>query len=241
MGFKSRLLYLKEYASDGKNITKVARFERHGMPYSAGQFAMLGMDGFDWKEKPGQMKWNSMSIASSPEQKDYLEFTIGIKPYFGFSQAFDEKMKVGDIINIRGPFGKFVLNEKAKRIVLVATGTGIAPIMGMLRTIRLKKLQMPVTFFYGFRNSEFWVYREELKEMAFEMKNLEYLPSKSRPEAEWQGLKGHIQQHILSREFTDVSETEAYLCGNPEMVKQTVEALKQKGFAEENCFREVYG
>jgi ferredoxin--NADP+ reductase len=127
-----------------------------------------------------------------------------------------------------------------KAVVLIATGTGLAPYVSMLRTLLVNDGQRRFVILHGARYSWDLGYRGELESLARLRPNFTYIPSITRPDQDphFIGYTGRIQallEHgVLEREsgvVLDPAKAEVFLCGNPDMVKLATALLGEKGFA----------
>lgn len=167
--------------------------------------------------KDGQ---RSYSIANPPSQNEYLEFHVRHQAGGLFSpMLFDERLKAGAIIRLRGPLGGFSLNEESdKPILFLATGTGLAPIKAMLRHLLEHSSSRSIHLYWGVR-SEQDLYDESLKTLISGHTHIRYTPVLSRPSPEWRGASGHIQNQVLA-DYQDLSDYEVYACGSLAMIQE---------------------
>jgi NAD(P)H-flavin reductase len=240
MEFKSKILEIKK-CFDEKNLFQIMKFEKpEGFSFESGQFVMISSDGFKLREKPEQLKWSSFSIASSPFQK-HIELCIRILNTKGFTEHLSKK-KEGDKINFKGPFGNFKLNKEFKEVSFIALGTGIAPMISMIKTLLYENSKRPIRLFYGFRNRCCFLYHEELMELQKNHKNfkLDFIPSD--PEKDWNVPKGYVQSLIEKAEFSvPKKEVDFYLCGPPKALESLNQFLITQNFNKEKIFYEKWG
>lgn len=207
--------------------------------YKSGQFIMLSIDGVN--NEKGLIVKRSYSIASSQLNKDYLELCIAIKPDGRFTPLLNN-LKVGDKINVDGPFGVFNLKEHNKgKIYFIAAGTGIAPLMSMIRTLIGNGFKQEIVLLYGFRNPEDCCYKKELLAYPAKHKNFKIYTTLSAKEvpATWKLDTGRVTTII--RKYLRPEETEAiYICGNPEMVKDTIKILKELNIEDSKILKEQW-
>ena len=222
---------VKEILPDAKSV-KIFRFVPISGPlfdFHPGQFAILNIP--DPREQ-GKTHRRSYSIASSPLQKEYLELCIKINDT-GTTGPLLHQMKQGDEFVIEGPYGKFLLDTATRnRIFLVGSGSGIAPLMSMIRTLTFetpeetaKKTTQKPTLIYGFRHPEDFIYQHELESYG---KRLDLMPVASQPPDSWKYAKGHIQDVIATLSADAFTKSDWYLCGPPDMVRQAKELLLAK-------------
>lgn len=208
--------------------------------YKPGQFMMLSLD--HAKNENGIIIKRSYSIASSPLNKEYLEFCVSVKPDGKFSPYLD-KLNQGDKINLEGPYGVFNLKEPKHEgtIVFIAGGAGIAPLLSMIRTLLSKHKYIKILLLYGFRNPEDCSYKDELldytnKYNSFKMYRT--ISTKDVPDW-WEEDVGRVTL-ILNKYIRPIETETVYICGNPEMVKDTINILKAAGIDESRIFKEQW-
>jgi CDP-4-dehydro-6-deoxyglucose reductase, E3 len=180
------------------------------LQYLAGQYLEIIM-------KDGQRR--SFSMANAPHADELLE--LHIRNYGGtFSRHAFEQMKERDILRFEGPFGTFFLREdSAKPIVLLASGTGFAPIKAMIEHAFHVGITRPMALYWGGR-SRADVYLNGLAEKwVRDHPGFRYVPVLSEPRAEdvWGGRTGLVHRAVMD-DLADLSAHQVYACGNPLMV-----------------------
>ena len=219
--------------------------------FKPGQFAVLGLLGAEPRvveagpEDPppaaDKLIRRAYSIASSSVEKQYLEFyltlvTSGELTPRLFSLKYGRRVFLSPKAT-----GAFTLDRVApgKAVVLVATGTGLAPYMSMLRTMLIDDAQRKFVVLHGARYSWDLGYRAELETLARIRPNLTYLPAITRPQEDphYRGQTGRIQsllaEGIVERQsgvVLDPAASEVFLCGNPDMIQEVKALLAAKGF-----------
>lgn len=231
--FKAETVYVKDYHAKGEEAVRVGRVKIPAglnFEFKPGQFCMLSMDGFTLWANPKLLRWAAYSVCSDPVEKE-LEFCIAFKETPGLSKHLKDNWKLGSVINVKGPFGAFVLRSQHDRILFVATGTGIAPIISMLRSLLRQNSKVPMTLFYGVRHASSLLYLEELEELARRHANFEFIPTVTSPgDHDWKGKRGRVQSHLKEHAFAEKEKTDIFICGNPEMVKDVKQLLPEMGF-----------
>jgi CDP-4-dehydro-6-deoxyglucose reductase len=144
-----------------------------------------------------------------------IELHLRHMPGGKFTDHVFGSMKDKDILRIEGPFGSFFLREDSdKPIVLLASGTGFAPIKAIVEHMQHKGIQRPVTLYWGGRRPADLYMHDWLVQKAAEMPNLKYVPviSDALPEDQWQGRTGFVHKAVL-QDFPDLSGHQVYACG----------------------------
>jgi ferredoxin--NADP+ reductase len=220
--------------------------------FTPGQFAVLGLLGKEPRipeaapEDPpspaDKMIRRAYSIASSSLEARYLEFYLALvtsgqlTPRL-FSLQPGKRLFLGPKAS-----GLFTLDRvpRGKAVLLVATGTGLAPYISMLRTMLVDDRDRRFVVLHGARYSWDLGYRAELESLARLRPNFTYLPSITRPQEDpsYRGHTGRIQalldQGVVEKEAgvaLDPAKTDVFLCGNPEMVGAVKAVLASRGFS----------
>lgn len=232
--FESPVTGIDDFVENGKTIARIIRLGKKELDFKTGQFVMITMDGYEPGENLNKQLWRAYSVCSSPFQKE-IELCIAIKEPPSFTHFMNEKIDIGEKIKVKGPYGGFLLREDFDEINFIAAGTGIAPIMSMIRTLSFNGEKRPIRLFYGYRNSNQFYYGGELQSLAGQIKNFSLFTIASREGAN----PGHVQRLIENFEFEN-KEAHTYICGPPKMVDDANEIMLQKGFPKPKIFMERY-
>ncbi len=192
-------------------------------------------------EAPGQPgNWRCYSIASSPANPDRIELVVKRIPGGGFSDRVD-RLVHGFELAIRGPYGMSYLRVGYRPVLLVATGSGVAPLLSILRYCAAENVDRSFQFYYGARQQSDLILREEIHQLEARMPRFSFKPTLSASVAsdEWLGAVGRVTQ-ILQREILDASPYDAYICGQPEMCESVSTLLLAKGIPENRIFRDDF-
>lgn len=197
------------------------------MEFRAGQY----MDGL----VPGTDEWRSYSMAGSPRQTNELEFILKIMPGGVASQYVEERLSIGERVSLRGPYGQFSLRPTPAKKILVAGGSGVAPILSILRDMADKGEHREMTFFYGARTRTDLVLTEELERLSERIRGYRFVPvlSEPAPGDDWTGETGLVTDAV-GRQFPDLGGMEAYLCGPPAMIDAAISLFRKRGMREED-------
>lgn len=186
--------------------------------------------------------YRAYSIASPPSEKNYIDLIIGYVPG-GIATTYVHKhIKVGDTVDINGPYGDFYYQDKYdNEMILVAVGTGMAPILSILYHMKDQDIKRKARFYFGARTPEDIFLIDELKELEETLYDFEFIPTLSRAldEHNWTGARGRVNV-LLDEHIKSPDDKEAYLCGSPAMIDTVVEVLKEKGILEENIYYDKF-
>ncbi len=187
-------------------------------------------------------RWRSYSIASSNNSDNSIELCIvNLEDGKATNYLFNE-IKVGSTITFKGPEGQFVLPEKiTKDIVMICTGTGVAPFRSMIKTIIEQKVTREhIHLIFGTRYEKDILYKDEFLKLSLNDPSFDYSVCLSRDE-KWQGSKGYVHQ-IYQEEYAAKRDNIIfYLCGWSQMVDEAVQNLLDLGYANNQIVKELYG
>lgn len=164
-------------------------------------------------------KRRSLSMANAPHNDAHLE--LHLRNYGGpFSIYVFNRLKEKDILRFEGPLGTFFLREDSdKPIILLASGTGFAPIKGIIEHALFKGIKRHVTLYWGGRvRSD--LYMHALAERWEREHGIRYVPvlSEARAEDHWTGRTGFVHRAVME-DYPDLSGHQVYACGSPAMVE----------------------
>ncbi len=191
---------------------------------------------------PGTEETRSFSIANtSTRESGELEFVIKVYPDGLFSQFMENQLDVGDRLDVVGPFGVFTLRDgRDCDLVFVGGGAGMAPILGVLRSMAEKGSTRKATYYYGARRRRDLCFEKELQALEEAMPGFTYVPALSEPDDEpWDGEVGLITDVVKRRE-SDLSDTDAYVCGPPPMVEAAMATLTGLGTVEKRVYYDKF-
>lgn len=194
-------------------------------------------DRFDFR--PGQFleiqvpgeddMWRCYSMASVPNDNGCTELVVKIIPDGKFS-GYLQNAQQGDELQFRGPFGQFYLSDTDADIIMVAGGSGMAPIVSMLQQLVDEESDRKISFFFGARAMQDLYFLDEIATLGDKLANFQFVPALSAVADgdQWDGETGLITD-VLRRHTDNLRGAEGYLCGPPPMIDAAVEVLREKG------------
>jgi len=165
----------------------------------------------------------SYSMANAPSNDGVRQIELHIRHVPGgqFSDYVFNRMRVRDVLRLEMPLGSFFLREDSERpIVLLASGTGFAPIQSLVRHSLARGITRPITLYWGGRRREDLYRHEQVQHWVAEHRHIRYVPvlSEPTPECEWSGRTGFVH-HAVMQDFPDMSGLAVYGCGAPIVVE----------------------
>ena len=185
----------------------------------------------------------SYSMANAPHNGPGVELHIRHMPGGKFTDHVFGAMKEKEILRVEGPYGSFFLREDSdKPIVLLASGTGFAPIKAVIEHMQFKRIQRPATLYWGGRRPGDLYLDDWVRSQMQQMPNLRYVPvvSNALPEDGWSGRTGFVHRAVLE-DFPDLSGHQVYACGAPVVVDSArAEYSAQAGLPPEEFYADAF-
>lgn len=226
---RCRVVALDALTHDIRNVRLV--IEAGGpFTFSAGQYAQLEF-------APGLSKHYSM--ANTPAEPE-LEFQIRHMPDGRTSAYVATRLKVGDSVKVSGPLGSSYLRDKhAGPVLLVAGGSGLAPMQSILRTILARDPNRRVTLYFGVRSERDVFHEKLLQDLASKSPNFRYhlVLSEQKGGA---GRRYGLVHEAVAMDLDDISGYKAYLAGPPVMVEAATVLLHARGMATRDIHADAF-
>jgi len=192
-------------------------------PFVAGQYVEVRVPGTE-------DTWRSYSMANPPSETGPVDLIIKMIPGGAFSGGLD-KLTHGDRIPLRGPFGQFGVRLSHRPMVMIAGGSGMAPVLAMLHDLIAFGNRREVLFLFGARTERDLIMVAELEKLAATHPWLRFVPALSEDvpaDAGWTGERGLVTD-VLARLVPSTQGYEGYLCGPPPMIDAAIEVLQANG------------
>jgi CDP-4-dehydro-6-deoxyglucose reductase len=201
-----------ERAASDVMLVKLQLPANERLQYLAGQYVEFIL-------KDGKRR--SYSIASAPHQEGPIELHIRHMAGGVFTDHVFNTMKARDILRFEGPLGTFFLREDSdKPIILLASGTGFAPIKSIVEHALHKNLARPMTLYWGARHKADLYLFDLASQWASEYPHIQFVPVLSEPDDNdnWTGRTGFVHRAVIE-DLPDLSSYQVYACGAPVMVE----------------------
>ncbi len=181
----------------------------------------------------------SFSLANTPKNDGLLELHIRHIKGGRFTDSVFNDLQKNDILRIEAPLGSFFLREKSdKPLILVAGGTGFAPIKSIIQHLIDADSSRAIHLYWGARDVV-GLYQNELAQTWVAQGKIQYTPVLSEQEDAWGGTKGWVHQQVLN-DYPDLSPYAVYICGAPAMVKAAKQDFCAHGLPESDFFADAY-
>lgn len=204
------------------DITRLRVQLDEALAYKAGQFADISIESLSGVSR-------SYSFATPVQPDSQVSFFVRRVPGGVFSSAINDGNVVGQSVTIDGPAGDFWLRPSDAPILLVAGGSGLAPVLALLKDAVAHGVSRPVALLFGAREERDLYALDEIQEIARQWRGpFEFIPvlSAAAADASWRGERGLVIDKIP---MVLAAGTHAYLCGPPPMIDSAVALLKLHG------------
>ena len=189
-------------------------------------------------------KRRAFSLANAPHINQLLELHLRLIPGGQFTEYVFNEMPDKAILRIEAPFGSFFLREDSnKPIIMVAGGTGFAPIKGIIEHMLYHNIQRNIHLYWGVHSLKDLYMPALPKSWAADYPHIQFIPVLSDPLAEdhWQGRTGYVHQAVLD-DFanTGLADYEVYCCGAPAMVEIAHASFVEASLADDAFFSDAF-
>lgn len=187
----------------------------------------------------GDGRHRSFSMASRPNGGT-VDFHVRRIPGGTFTEQQIATLRAGQTLDVEMPHGNFCFHAEDDRpLVMVATGTGLAPIKSMLEALMDDEDCPPVSLYWGMRTEADLYLHDEIQSWADRLYEFQYVPVLSRASDGWTGRRGHVQDAVLA-DLPDLSEHAIYLCGSPTMIAEAKAAFAARGASVDHLYADSF-
>ncbi|WP_150466286.1 FAD-binding oxidoreductase [Francisella sp. SYW-9] len=234
--FQLELSHLKDVASNVKELG-FKRVDNKPLNFTPGQFITLLFE----EPETGNIKRRSYSLGSVPSNND--SFSVAISYVRGgVASEYFFSAESGQRVNAMGPAGRLVLQDESfRKIVLVGTGTGVVPYKSMFPKLLELADQTEIHILSGVQYKKNSLYMDEFINLDKSHKNIHFKLCLSRQldDLSEYEVSGYVQDQFKNLDL-DPNKDVVYLCGNPNMIEQASQELKNIGFDKKNIRIEKY-
>jgi NAD(P)H-flavin reductase/ferredoxin len=201
------------------------------IPFRAGQYLEVRLPGAE--SRP-------YSLANPPRDNDMAELHVRVEPGGLFSDRTARHLRPGDLLTVEAPYGDTTVEPGTEPLVLLATGTGFAPVRSVLLDQVTRRAARPTTLYWGGRDESDLYQLDTVVRWSRALPWLTVHPVLSRPDRTWPGATGHVQEVAAAR-HPDLTGHTVYACGNPDMTRDARELLTTtSGLPEERFLADAF-
>lgn len=233
--FNAEVSAISDLTYDIKLVT-LKLIEPKEIEFTPGQYIQLQSQPYEGVKSSVSRAY---SIASSCTRMRSIDLMIRLVPEGICSTWVHKYLQKGDQIKFTGPMGDFRLHEGDEEIIMVAGGSGMAPMVSLLCELHEKEINRKVTYFFGAKTKDDLFFADRMKRYQEELPDFNFVPvlSEPKPNSDWKGETGLVtvplEQYLKS---IDAGSAQAYLCGSPGMINACVKVFKNQGVSGDRIF-----
>jgi hypothetical protein len=220
--------------------TKTFRFDnsRGELPrHRPGQFAKVCVS------IDGREVWRSFTISSSPTRSEIVDLTIKRNPAGEVSSHLHDRIAAGTSLTLKGPQGAFAFDpdRHVEPLVLVSAGSGITPMLCILRFLAESESALPVVFLHGARTPADIIAHSECRRLVGQLPAAQYHVTLSQPPADWTGLIGRLTFESVREVVGEPAARRYFLCGPGDFMDAIRDGLLAAGVTADRIHTEQFG
>jgi Na+-transporting NADH:ubiquinone oxidoreductase subunit F len=183
----------------------------------------------------------AFSIASDPKDNRHIELIIRRAPNGICTTWLFDYLKVGDAVEMTGPYGDFHLSDLDTPMIFIAGGSGMAPFVSVLHQMRNTGATRKTQYFFGANTVQDLYLVPAMQEFEKALPNFQFIPviASPSPQDNWQGQAGLVTEAVRRR-FTDLHGYEGYLCGSPGMIDASIKVLLDMGISRDKIYYDKF-
>jgi Na+-transporting NADH:ubiquinone oxidoreductase subunit F len=217
------------------------RFELHEpqtMEFVAGQYVQITCPSY---KKGVEEVSRAYSIASDPKDHHFIELIVRRVPNGICTTWLFDYLKVGDPVQLTGPYGDFRMSDTQAPMIFIAGGSGMAPFISILHHMRNTGSSRRAEYFFGGNGVRDLCLAEQLAGFQKELAGFKFIPVVARPQPQdnWQGQTGLVTEAVR-RSFEDLSGYEGYLCGSPGMIDASTKVFLELKMPQDKIYYDKF-
>ena len=237
--FQAKVAVLEDLTHDIK-LLRLNLLLPDTIRFKSGQYIQLQTKPYNGVKEIAQRAY---SIASPNYEKQTIDLIIRLVPDGICTTWVHQYLQLEETITFIGPMGDFYLREGDGEVVMVAGGSGMAPMASVLMEMAKNKNPRKVTYLFGAVSKKDLFYIDEMRNLEEQLENFTFIPVLSQPDPkdQWKGETGLITVPLAEHlKKIDSSTSQGYLCGSPGMVNACVKMMKENGLTHDRIFYDPF-
>jgi Na+-transporting NADH:ubiquinone oxidoreductase subunit F len=183
----------------------------------------------------------AFSIASNPGDNRHVDLIIRRTPNGICTTWLFDYLKVGDTVEMTGPYGDFHLSDSTDPMLFIAGGSGMAPFVSILNQMKNTASTRKVQYFFGGNSVQDLYLIEKMREFEKTLPNFSFIPVVAcpSPQDNWQGQTGLVT-NVVRQNCANLNGYEAYLCGSPGMIDASIKVLLELGIGQDKIYYDKF-
>ncbi|MGH2270631.1 NADH:ubiquinone reductase (Na(+)-transporting) subunit F [Anaerohalosphaeraceae bacterium U12dextr] len=235
--YQAKLAAVEDLTYDMKRF----RFELLGpdtMDFIAGQYVQITCPAY--KSGVDEVS-RAYSIASDPKDNHFVELIVRRVPNGICTTWLFDYLKVGQPVQLTGPYGEFRMSDTQAPMIFIAGGSGMAPFVSILHQMRHTGSTRKADFYFGGNSVRDLCLQQQMAEFEKMIPSFTFVPVVARPQPEdhWVGQTGLVTEAV-QRQYSDLSGHEGYLCGSPGMIDASIKVLVGLGMPQDKVYYDKF-
>ncbi|HUY48289.1 MAG TPA: 2Fe-2S iron-sulfur cluster binding domain-containing protein [Streptosporangiaceae bacterium] len=230
-GYTAEIAGIRRLTPDVRGV-RLRLLDPPSMRFTAGQFVNV--------EVPGTSVRRAYSMANPPSDSGYADLVVRLLPGGAFSALLDGRLVPGDQLRLYGPFGQLKVRLSHRPMIMVAGGSGLAPILSMVGDLADRRNTRQVTVFFGARSATDLYHLDRLRALQDRMPCLEIVSVLSEHAPADQAGETGLVTDVIGRRFPRLEGYDAYLCGPPSMIDAAAALLTARGLRPRNIYFDAF-
>ncbi|HET7016271.1 MAG TPA: 2Fe-2S iron-sulfur cluster binding domain-containing protein [Streptosporangiaceae bacterium] len=230
VGVMSALLESVESLTPSIYSVRMRLIDPVSLSFRAGQFVDV--------EVPEAAGARAFSLANSPAQDGVVELFVKRLPG-GLFAGYLESARPGSVLRLRGPLGSLRVRPSYRKLVMIAGGSGLAPMLSMLTDLAERGDRRAAWLFFGARTTQELYHLDRIDELRRASADLEFVPVVDSFDESWSGETGLVTDAV-ARRLPSLRGFDAYLCGPPPMVAAAIDVVRRLGVREPNIYYDAF-
>ena len=205
----------------------------------AGNFRSTGLRPWQPECSSRLRIWRAYSISSDPRDSTAIELVIRLVPGGICTTYCFTHLTQGDTVRLQGPHGDFHLSNSQAPMVMIAGGSGIAPIKCLLHHMANTGCTREAVFFFGANHEHDLCCLDQMAAFAKVLPQFTFVPVVAMPKPDWTGARGLVTEAV-DKHFQSLAGHEAYLCGSPGMINAAIAVLNKHGMPDTQVFYDKF-
>jgi len=232
--FQTEVVLLEDLTYDIKRL-RLKLIDPSRIVFKPGQYVQLQTQPYNGVR---EVVSRAYSIASPATEGDHVDLIIRLVPEGICTTWVHQVLKEGDRVTLIGPMGDFQIHGENEEMIMVAGGSGMAPMVSILHELARRKSRRKIRYFFGANKFEDLFYVQEMEALEKKIHDFKFIPTitSPSPECRWQGKTGLITVPLEKYLKNISANAQGYLCGSPGMINACVRLMKQYGIQEDHIY-----
>jgi Na+-transporting NADH:ubiquinone oxidoreductase subunit F len=237
--FSAEVILMEDLTYDVKKV-RLKLIDPPQIRFRPGQYVQLNTQPYPGvKERVSR----AYSIASPADEQTQIDLLIRLVPEGICTTWVHQVLKTGDRVTFVGPMGDFGIHGNDEEMIMIAGGSGMAPMVPILHELAGQQSDRRITYFFGANTLKDLFYMDEMRGLEKRLPHFKFMPAVASPGSEdhWDGATGLITEPLEAFLKSGIqSDTQAYLCGSPGMIHACIKLFNQYGIKEDRIFYDPF-